>query len=150
MATTSTNSIWAFLSQRVLACTVSSQALSSDEDRAVLGQVFHQVSADVWYREWTLEGERFFARGSTCEDRGDLADARQAYVHACICYRTSYLPFFGEPADPWLIDAFQREADAFNRVARCSTPFTEVTWARVDNATLLLCFARLHADRYSA
>ena len=137
----STQSVWD-LGQRILDRTGPAAVENSVEGVECVGNVRPKGNADVWYREWTVEGERFFARGCLSEGNGDLADAKQAYASACICYRTSYLPFLGQSADPWLADAFHREADAFARVARCSDPPLEVTSSRVENATLLVCFAR--------
>jgi dienelactone hydrolase len=79
---------------------------------------FADGTAEDWYREWTKTAERVFAIARACEENGHLISAREAYFRAATYYQASYFPLFGAPIDPRLVDAFERETDAFHRAAR--------------------------------
>jgi dienelactone hydrolase len=89
-----------------------------------LGECFSTVqrigsgTAEEWYREWTKTAERVFGIARSCENSGHVVSAREAFFRASTYYHVSYFPLFGAPVDPWLVDAFERETDAFHRAAR--------------------------------
>ncbi|OJV43860.1 MAG: hypothetical protein BGO25_11970 [Acidobacteriales bacterium 59-55] len=70
-------------------------------------------SFDKWYRKWIARADGLFATARSRYDAGQFHIAKDHYLYASTYYRTSYLPFYGYPVDPWLVDAFEREAEAF-------------------------------------
>jgi hypothetical protein len=72
---------------------------------------------DSWYRAWTTTAERVFHIAESCAAAGHSVSAREAYLRASNYYRTSYLPLFGVPVDDRLVEAFDREAEAFARAS---------------------------------
>ena len=95
---------------------------------ADLGECFTTVrriqegDAEGWYREWTATGDRVFDLAEKSAAAGHEVSAREAYLRACNYYRASYPFLFGTPVDPRLIEAFDREVDAFLRAAALFEP----------------------------
>ena len=112
----STNSMWEMFGQRALSGTIYGAA-----DIGECVSTVERVTSDSpedWHREWTATAERLFAAARASENAGHLISAREAYFRAANYFRTSYLPLFGDPVDPLLIEAFERETEAFGRAAR--------------------------------
>lgn len=90
---------------------------------ADLGECFSTyeriVDGDVesWYREWTVTADRVYALAEESRAKGHPASAREAYLRASTYYRQNYLMLFGVPVDPRLVDAFDRQAEAFRQAA---------------------------------
>ncbi len=80
---------------------------------------------DSWYRAWTATADRVFHIAESCAAAGHSVSAREAYLRASNYYRTSYLPLFGAPVDDRLVEAFDREAEAFARAAARLSPAVE-------------------------
>ena len=57
---------------------------------------------------------------------GHAVSGREAYLRASTYYRTSYFPLYGKPVDPCLVEAFERETDAFQKAAPLFSPPIEV------------------------
>ena len=53
---------------------------------------------------------------------GHQVSAREAYLRACNYYRASYPFLFATPVDPRLIEAFDREVNAFLKAAALLEP----------------------------
>jgi pimeloyl-ACP methyl ester carboxylesterase len=75
---------------------------------------------DDWYREWVATADRLAAIGDTSAAAGHRASAREAYYRACNYYRSAYLPLYGAPVDPRLVDAFDKETAVFVQGAALS------------------------------
>jgi len=114
----SDNPMWESFGLRSLECAAYGGA-DTGECLSTLARVADGTAED-WYREWTQTAERAFAAGVAREEAGHIATAREAYLHASSYCHISYLPLFGAPVDPWLVDAFERETEAFCRGARLS------------------------------
>ncbi len=100
---------------------------------ADLGECFSTMErigngpVEDWYREWTRTGERVYAIARTCESGGHWVSAREAYLRASTYFHVAYLPLFGAPVDPWLVDAYMQEADA-SAAPRFSATFPSSRW----------------------
>ncbi len=109
---------------------------------ADLGECFTTVrriqegDAEGWYREWTATANRVFDLAEKSAAAGHQASAREAYLRACNYYRASYPFLFGTPADPRLIEAFDREVDAFLRAAALFEPPIEPVEIPYEGTTL--------------
>jgi hypothetical protein len=66
---------------------------------------------DGWYREWSVTADRIAAVGE--ESAGHAVGARNAYLRASSYYPTAYLPLYGSPLDPRLVEAFDKETTVF-------------------------------------
>ena len=116
MSNFSNNPMWEAFRLRGLA-SASYGGADTAECVSTIAQVGNGTSED-WYRQWTWTAERVFSVAVTSQEDGHLACAREAYFRASNYYHLSYLPLFGAPVDPWLVDAFARETDAFLCAAR--------------------------------
>ncbi len=136
----SSNPMWESFGLRALACTASGGA--------DLGECFSTMArigngaAEDWHREWIRTGERVYAIARTCESAGHWISAREAYLRSSTYFRVAYLPFFGAPVDPWLLDASMQEADAFRRAAVLSDFPIEPVEVPYEETTLPAYFVR--------
>lgn len=73
--------------------------------------------ADDWHEAWSGYAGTVLGWAEDSRDRGHRVSAREAYLRAATYLRMSYQPLFGEPADPRLVAAFERESDCFGRFA---------------------------------
>ncbi len=116
MAILSTNPMWEMFGLRALSTTYYGGA-DLGECLSTAASIASDSPED-WYRGWSKTAERVFAAARASEEAGHLVSAREAYFRASSYHRVSYLPLFGAPVDPWLVDAFERETNAFQRAAR--------------------------------
>lgn len=130
----STNPMWEMFGQRALSTTFYGGA-DIGECVSTAARVTGD-SPEEWYREWTRTAERLFAIGRTSEDAGHRVSSREAYFRAAMYYRVSYLPLYGDPVDPWLIDSFERETDAFQRGAKLNDFPIEPAEVPFENSSL--------------
>jgi len=92
-------------------------------DRCPLGEVSTTASRieegdrDGWYREWIATADRIAAVGEESASAGHAVSARDAYLRASSYYRTAYLPLYGSPVDPRLVEAFDKETTVFQKAA---------------------------------
>lgn len=136
--------MWETFGRRALACTGSGGA--------DIGECFSTIArvgagtAEDWYRQWYATAERAFAIGRTSEAAGHRVSAREAYFKATTYFHIAYLPLFGAPADPWLVNAFAQESDAFRRAANLSEFPTESVEIPYEGLSLPGIFVRPAAD----
>lgn len=71
---------------------------------------------------------------------------REAYLRACNYYRSSYLFLFGTPVDRRLIEAFDREVEAFSKAAALFEPPVEPVEIPYEGTTLPGYFYRVDAS----
>ena len=74
---------------------------------------------------------------------GHQVSAREAYLRACNYYRASYPFLFGTPVDPRLIEAFDREVNAFLKAAALFEPPIEPIKIPYEGTTLPGYFYRI-------
>jgi hypothetical protein len=67
---------------------------------------------DSWYTEWTATADAVFAEA---EAAGNVVAARHTFFRACTYYRTAGGMLLGAPLEPRLVEANQRQTDAFRR-----------------------------------
>ena len=73
--------------------------------------------------------------------------AREAYLRASNYYRTSYLPLYGKPVDPRLVEAFERETDSFQKAARLFSAPIEVLEIPFEGGSLPAYFVKVDNSR---
>ncbi len=78
-------------------------------DGCPLGEVSATIShieegdRDGWYEQWAATAVRITALGDASASAGHTVSARDAYLRASSYYRTAYLPLYGSPVDPRLV-----------------------------------------------
>ena len=72
---------------------------------------------DSWFRAWSATADRVCEIADACAAAGHAVSAREAWLRASNYHRTAWLPLFGAPVDVRLVEAFDREAEAFARAA---------------------------------
>jgi hypothetical protein len=78
-----------------------------------------------WYDEWTETADRVAVIARESEDSGHAVSAREAYLRASNYYRTAYPFLYGAPTDERLVEAFEKETDAFRSAAALFDPPVE-------------------------
>jgi pimeloyl-ACP methyl ester carboxylesterase len=96
----------------------------------------------AWHREWLATADRVAAIGDACAAAGRRVSAREAYLRASNYYRTSYLPLFGAPPAPELVQAFERESATFSAFAERADPPLEAIEIPYAGTTLPGYFCR--------
>src|SRR5215216_1210249 len=76
---------------------------------------------DGWYLQWTATAERVAGYADESARAGHTTSASDAYLSASSYYRAAYLPLYGSPVDPRLVEAFDKETDAFQKAAQLMT-----------------------------
>src|ERR671921_742968 len=72
---------------------------------------------DGWYQQWTATAERVAGYAHESARAGHAISASDAYLRASCYYRAAYVPLFGSPVDPRLVEAFDKETEAFQKAA---------------------------------
>ena len=67
---------------------------------------------------------------------GHAISASDAYLRASSYYRAAYVPLFGSPVDPRLVEAFDKETEAFQKAAALMTPPVEPVEIPFEGTTL--------------
>jgi pimeloyl-ACP methyl ester carboxylesterase len=98
---------------------------------------------DGWFREWTAAGDRLAGYGDASAHADHAISASGAYVRASSYYRAAYLPLYGSPVDPRLVEAFEKEAAAFQKAAALMTPPVEPVEIPFEGSTLPGYFCRV-------
>src|SRR3712207_8726475 len=88
---------------------------------------------DGWYLQWTATAERVAGYADESAHAGHAVSASGAYVRASSYYRAAYLPLYGSPVDPRLVEAFEKEAAAFEKAAALMTPPVEPVEIRFED-----------------
>ena len=73
--------------------------------------------ADSWFREWSAAGDRLSGYGDASAHADHAISASDSYLRAASYYRAAYGPLFGSPVDIRLVEAFDKEAAAFQKAA---------------------------------
>jgi pimeloyl-ACP methyl ester carboxylesterase len=111
-------------------------------DRCPLGEVSTTASRieegdrDGWYRGWIATADRIAAVGEESASAGHAVSARDAYLRASSYYRTAYLPLYGSPVDPRLVEAFDKETTVFQKAAALMRPPVEPVEIPYERTTL--------------
>jgi pimeloyl-ACP methyl ester carboxylesterase len=87
--------------------------------------------------------DRLVVTGDESAARGHAVSAREAYVRAATYYQVSYMPLFGKPVDPRLVEAFDKEVAAFHKAAALLDPPVEVLEIPFEGTTLPAYFVKV-------
>ncbi len=68
----------------------------------------------AFHRAWMSAGGRIEREAQTYAARGLHAQARQLFLRSAAFFATSYHPLYGEPVDPRVVNAFQKQKSALN------------------------------------
>jgi pimeloyl-ACP methyl ester carboxylesterase len=118
-------------------------------DGCPLGEVTETASrieegdADGWHRQWIATAERVVGYADESARAGHVVSAREAYLRASSYYRAAYLPLYGSPVDPRLVEAFAKETDAFQKAAAFMAPPVEPVEIPFEGTTLPGYFCRV-------
>ena len=118
-------------------------------DGCPLGEVSTTISQieegdrDGWYEQWAATAVRITALGDESASAGHTVSARDAYLRASSYYRTAYLPLYGSPVDPRLVQAFDKETTVFQKAAALMKPPVEPVEIPYEGATLPGYFCRV-------
>jgi pimeloyl-ACP methyl ester carboxylesterase len=91
---------------------------------------------DGWYLQWTATAERVAGYADESARAGHTISASDAYLRASSYYRAAYLPLYGSPVDPRLVEAFDKETDTFQKAAALMTPPVEAVEIPFEGTTL--------------
>src|ERR687889_1863594 len=91
---------------------------------------------DGWYLQWTATAERVAGYADESARAGHIISASDAYLRASSYYRAGYLPLYGSPVDPRLVEAFDNETEAFQKAAAFMTPPVEPVEIPFEGTTL--------------
>src|SRR5215218_7263787 len=97
---------------------------------------------DSWYLQWTATPERVAGYADESARADHIISASDAYLRASSYYRAAYLPLYGSPVDPRLVEAFDKETDAFQKAAALMTPSVEPVEILYEGTTLPGYFCR--------
>src|SRR3712207_309167 len=98
---------------------------------------------DGWFREWTAAADRVAGYGDASAHAGHAISASGAYLRASSYYRAAYLPLYGSPVDPRLVEAFDKEAKAFQKASALMTSPVEPVEIPFEGTTLPGYFCRV-------
>src|SRR5215217_9019917 len=104
---------------------------------------FEEGDRDGWYRQWTATAERVAGYADESVHAGHTISASDAYLRASSYYRAAYVVLFGSPVDPRLVEAFDKETDAFQKAAALMTLPVEPVEIPFEGTTLPGYFCRV-------
>jgi alpha-beta hydrolase superfamily lysophospholipase len=113
----------------------------------VTAQRIQEGNADSWYSEWYQTADRVYAAAEASLAAGHTVSAREAYLRASNYYRTAFIELFGAPMDPRLVQAFDRQAEAFHQAAGLFSPAFEPVRIPYEDTTLPGYFYRVDDTR---
>jgi pimeloyl-ACP methyl ester carboxylesterase len=82
--------------------------------------------ASQWYDEWYATAERIHALAEDSKRKGYQQSACEAYLRASNYFRTSYIFLMKAPLDPRVPEAFDRQAESFQKAAAFFSPPPEL------------------------
>lgn len=89
---------------------------------ARIAEIIDEGNDDVYYDTWYAAAERIEAEAESTLSKCHPASARALFLRASAFYATSYHPIYGEPVDPRLLRAFQKQVALFDRGMDLSAP----------------------------
>ncbi|WP_328392571.1 alpha/beta hydrolase [Streptomyces sp. NBC_00390] len=102
---------------------------------------------DAWHRAWTATAARVAAAAEASAAHGHRVSAVDGFWRATTYYRVSYLPLFGSPVDPRLVESFRRESECFRRMAALADRPVELVEIPFEGTTLPGCLCLPDGDR---
>ena len=92
--------------------------------------------ATGWYNAWSSYAERLYEIAIESRAGGHRVSARNAFLRASNYYRTAYIFMFALPVDPRVIEAYDKQTDAFQKAAALFKPQIEILKIPYENTTL--------------
>jgi len=92
--------------------------------------------ATSWYNAWSSSADRLYELAIKAGDAGHRVSARNAFLRASNYYRSAYIFMFTLPVDPRVLDAYEKQTDAFQRAAALFEPSIEILKIPYENTTL--------------
>src|SRR5215467_3942797 len=77
----------------------------------------HVGDVTSWYNAWSSFADRLYQLAAKSRDAGHQVSARNAFLRASNYYRTAYIFMFELPVDPRVIEAYEKQTDAFRKAA---------------------------------
>jgi len=105
--------------------------------------LIEEEDLDGWYLQWIAAAERVAGYADESARAGHTISASDAYLRASSYYRAAYLPLYGAPVDPRLAEAFDKEADTFQKAAALMTSPVEPVEIPYEGTTLPGYFCRV-------
>jgi alpha-beta hydrolase superfamily lysophospholipase len=98
---------------------------------------------DRWHAAWKAAAERIYDSAQASRDRGHPVSAREGYLRAATYFRASFIFLYAAPADPRLVEAFDRQAEAFRQAAALFSIPAESVAIPYEGTTLPAYFYRV-------
>jgi pimeloyl-ACP methyl ester carboxylesterase len=92
--------------------------------------------ATSWYNAWSSYADRLYELAIESRAGGHAVSARNAFLRASNYYRTAYIFMFALPVDPRVIEAYDKQTDAFQKAAALFEPPIEILKIPYENTTL--------------
>ena len=74
----------------------------------------------AFYQAWVAAGDRKTTEAQSVLAAGHRASARALFLRASCFYASAYHPLYGAPVDPRLVEAFDKQINAFQRAMELS------------------------------
>ena len=103
---------------------------------SAITSLIEEGDRDSWHRQWTAAAERVAGYADKSANAGHTISASDAYLRASSYYRAAYLPLYGSPVDPRLVEAFDKETEAFQKAAALMTSPVESVEIPYEGTTL--------------
>jgi pimeloyl-ACP methyl ester carboxylesterase len=89
-----------------------------------------------WYNAWSGYADRLYELAVRSRAAGHRVSARDAFLRASNYYRASYIFMFAVPVDPRVVQAYDKQTDAFQNAAALFEPPIEILKIPYENTTL--------------
>jgi hypothetical protein len=106
--------------------------------------------ATSWYNAWSSYADRLYELAIESRAGGHRVSARNAFLRASNYYRTAYIFMFALPVDPRVIEAYDKQTDAFQKAAALFEPPIEIVKIPYENTTLPGYFIKTRCEYCAA
>ncbi len=89
-----------------------------------------------WFNAWSSYADRLYELAVKSRAAGHWVSARNAFLRASNYYRTSFIFMFALPVDPRVVEAYDKQTEAFQNAAALFEPPIEILKIPYENATL--------------
>lgn len=126
--------LFRMFTDRVL--TLVSRGAAETGEVAVTAERVTPGDAGSWYDAWTATADRVARAAHDSAAGGHRVSAADGFRRATTYYQAAYQPLYGEPVDPRLTRAFDRESDCFSRFAALAPHPVEAVAVPFESTTL--------------
>lgn len=125
---------FAFELQRTLGASYSGEA-DIGECLATASRI-KEGDFESWYSEWSRTAEAFRTAGDESLAAGHRVSAMEAYYRAATYYRTAEFFLHGNPADPRIVETWEKSRETFRDALALDTVPYEIVAIPYENTTL--------------